>query len=69
MREQMMEEQLFLWLVVAAEAADHVSHPATVVAIGDYPTALVHDLHPLPSLLDHLAGVPNLWNGIGVATG
>ena len=49
------------------KAADHIGHPAAIVAVCNDPRALVHDLHPLSILLNHLARIRHLRNRIGVA--
>ena len=67
MREQVVEELFLLRLVMAAETADHVGHPAAIVAVCDHPRALVHDLHPLPILLDYRSCLWHLRERIGVA--
>ena len=65
--EKVVEQQFLLRLVVAVEAADQVGHPAAAISVGNDPRALVHDLHPLPTLLDHLARIRDLRDPIRIA--
>ena len=65
----MVKEQFLLRLVMPSEAADHVGHPAATVAVCNHARALVHDLHPLSILLDHLARISHFLNRIRISAG
>lgn len=66
--EAMMEDELFLRLMVPLKGPDDVRHPIAMVATGHNSHAVVHDLNGITVLLDDFPGAVDLWNRVTVST-